>query len=426
MVSSTTIHPGGAGERELPAAELRARAATIAPPAVAPAVEVRFEGRPCWAEVSLDAIARNLRAIRQHIGGKRKILAIVKADAYGHGAVAVSRALADAGADWFGVTSVAEGAELREAGIRQPVLVLSGFWPGEENHLVGYGLTPAITDAAQLRYLEDAVARVRRGPNGVSPLGFHLKIDSGMHRLGLAPENLGAFAGALADCLYLKMEGTFTHFASSEDFSSAQTAEQESVFAAALSELRRRGVRPGIVHLANSAAIASRPTTWADMVRPGALLYGYHQFYEPAEREAQAADALPLAPALSLRARIIALRELPAGASVGYNARFVAARPSRIGILAAGYADGLVRRLTGSGCVLVRGKRVPLVGTISMDLAAVDLTDAPEAALGDVATIFGADGGDTILPSDVARQLGTVTADILCSIGKRVPRFCVR
>lgn len=388
---------------------------------------VKFEGRPVWAEVRLGALAGNLRAIKRHVnspsgGSRRKVLAVVKANAYGHGAVPVAKALGKAGADWFGVTCTAEGAELREAGIRQPILVLTGFWPGEEQRLIEHNLTPAITQCEQLRYLERA-ARAKRGKRG--PIGFHLKIDTGMNRLGISPGDVDCFARALANCPHLRLDGTFTHFASSEVFTAEQTEQQEKLFSCALERLRALGIRPGIVHMANSAALASRPSTWGDMVRPGAVLYGYHQFYDPPERKTEIESKLSLEPALSLRTRLISLRDVPEGQGVGYNARFVARRASRVAVLAAGYADGLLRTLSNRGRVIVRGQFAPLVGAISMDLAMVDVTGIQDARVGDVATIYGADGPAAQYASDVAHQLGTVTSDILCALGRRVPRFYV-
>ncbi len=381
-------------------------------------LEVKFDGRPIWAEVRLGVLVHNLRAIHRHVGRKRKVLAVVKANAYGHGAVEVARALEKAGADWFGVTCTTEGIELREAGITAPILVLTGFWPGEERRLLRYRLTPAITRLEQLRHLERAAASARR-PQRV---GFHLKVDTGMNRLGVAPSELDCFVRKLADYRHLRLEGTFTHFASAEVFTSNQTERQEKVFASVLERLRAAGVAPGIVHLANSAAIAARPGSWADMVRPGALLYGYHQFFDPPERKAESEAKLPVRPALSLRTRIISLRDVPAGQGVGYNARFVARRASRIAVIAAGYADGLLRQLSNRGQVIVRGRFAPLVGTISMDLAMVDVTGLPEVQVGDVVTLYGADGAAKLDASNVASELNTVTSDLLCAIGKRVPR----
>jgi len=387
---------------------------------------VKFDGRPVWAEVRLNALAGNLRAIRRHVNPppvdrrarRCKVLAVVKANAYGLGAAPVAKALAKAGADWFGVTCTAEGAELREAGIRQPILLLTGFWPGEERRLLEYRLTPAITRCEQLRALERVAARAR-----CASVGFHLKIDTGMSRLGISPGDVDCFARALADCPHLRLEGTFTHFASSEVFTAEQTELQEKFFAGALERLRGLGLQPGLVHMANSAALAARPSTWADMVRPGAVLYGYHQFYDPPGRKAEIEGKLRLIPALSLRARLISLRDVAPGQGVGYNARFVARQPSRIAVLAAGYADGLVRGLTNRGSVIVRGQFAPLVGTISMDLAMADVTGIEGARVGDVATIYGVDGPAQQSVSDIAHTLGTVTSDLLCALGKRVPRF---
>lgn len=384
--------------------------------------DAQFEGRPVWVEVSLGAIAHNLRLIRRSIGRKRKILAIVKANAYGLGAVDISKALARMGVEAFGVTCSQEGIELREAGIRQPILLLTGFWPGEEKRILQYKLTPTVARLGQVALLERAAAK-RKGRISRKKLSFHLKIDSGMNRLGISPRDIHAFIRELANCPHLKLGGTFTHFASSEDFRTAQNEQQEKIFAESLQQLRAAGISPGIVHMANSGAICKRPATWADMVRPGAVLYGYHQGFEPAEVAADVRKELPLKPCLSLRARIISLREISLGESVGYSRRFIAERPSRIGVIAAGYADGVVRQRTNRGCVILRGRLVPLVGTISMDLSMIDVTDVTDAAIGDVVTIYGRDGDASMEVDEVARQIGTVTSDLLCAMGRRIPRF---
>jgi len=381
---------------------------------------IHTEGRPVWAEISVTAILHNLRVIRRHIGVRRQVLAVVKSHAYGLGPVPISRALAKAGAEWFGVTCANEGVELREAGIRKRILVLTGFWPGEERRLLQHGLTPTLTRVGDLGPLERAAKSMRGKP---ARARFHLKINTGMNRLGISASEVDAFASALADSPHLQLEGTYTHFASAEDFTSEQTAGQERLFRECLGRLRALGVSPGIVHMANSGAICARPSTWEDMVRPGAILYGYHQGFAPLEKKLEVMKQMPLEPCLALRARIISLRDAPEGQAVGYGARFVTARPSRIAVINAGYADGIVRQRTNRGCVLLRGRRVPLVGTISMDLTAVDVTDVPDAALGDVITIYGKDGNASIEVSDVARELGTVTSDLLCALGRRVPKY---
>ncbi|MGA8222636.1 MAG: alanine racemase [Candidatus Acidiferrales bacterium] len=381
---------------------------------------IHVGGRPVWAEISLKAILHNLRVIREHIGGKREILAVVKSNAYGLGAVPISKALQKAGTEWFGVTCANEGIELREAGIRKRILVLTGFWPGEEKRLFENHLTPTVTRVDDLRHLERAAKSARRKSSRVP---FHLKINTGMNRLGILPSEIEAFASVLAGCRHIELEGTFTHFASAEDFKAQQTDDQERLFRECLDRLRTAGVSPGIVHMANSGAICARPSTWADMVRPGAILYGYHQSFDPPEKKKEIMAMIPLQPCLSLRARIISLREIPAGQAVGYGARFVTNRPSRVAVINAGYADGVVRQRTNRGCALLHGRRVPLVGTISMDLTTLDVTDVPDAKLGDVITIYGKDGNSAIEVSDVAPEIGTVTSDLLCALGRRVPRY---
>ena len=385
---------------------------------------IHFEGRPVWAEISLKAILQNLRVIRRHIGAQRMVLAVVKSNAYGLGAVPISKALQKAGTEWFGVTCANEGIELREAGIRKRILVLTGFWPGEEKRLIRNHLTPTVSRVDDLRHLDRAAKSLLGKSSAKSArVRFHLKINTGMNRLGISPDEIDAFALALGDCRHIQLEGTYTHFASAEDFTAEQTNVQEQLFRDCLARLRALGVSPGIVHMANSGAICARPSTWGDMVRPGAILYGYHQSFDPPQKKQEVMCEMPLEPCLSLRARIISLRDVPPGQAVGYGARFVTERPSRIAVINAGYADGVVRARTNRGCALVRGHRVPLVGTISMDLTMLDVTEVPDAALGDVVTIYGKDGKSAIEVSDVAREIGTVTSDLLCALGRRVPKF---
>jgi alanine racemase len=388
-----------------------------------------MRSRPVWAEISLPALVNNLQAIRKYVNPAaekrktpRKILAIVKGNAYGHGGPPVAKALEKAGSDWFGVTCTDEGIALRKAGVRKPVLVLTSFVHGEEPRLIEHGLTAVIHRCEQLDLLNRAAGR-----RGRKRVPFHLKMDTGMNRLGIATSEVECFARQLAKCKHLELGGIFTHFASSEAFSDSvagrQTAEQEERFYAALKRLRTLGIDPGIVHLANSAAIVSRPETWADMVRPGAILYGYHPGYEPVEQRPEIEARLPLEPAMSLRTRIISLRRVPEGAGVGYNASFVAKRSSLIGVLAAGYGDGIHRSLGNKGSVLIHGKLAPIVGIISMDVTMIDVTDLPQVKSGDVATIYGVDGAYRHPAHLVARSIGTVTSDLLCMVSQRVPRF---
>jgi alanine racemase len=387
-------------------------------------------GRPVWADVSLSALTDNLHAIRDFVNPKsekrttpRKVLCIVKGNGYGHGGPQVAKALEKAGADWFGVTGATEGEQLRKVGVRKPILALTSLWPGEEQQLLANKISPAIIRCEQLAAFDSAAAKHKLAKRSVD---FHLKIDTGMNRLGIAPTDIDCFARQYEKSSRLKLEGVFTHFASSEVFDgpvAAQNRRQEESFHNAVERLRSLGIDPGIVHLANSAAIASRPETWADMVRPGAILYGYHPGYDPIERRAQAEKELPLCPVMSLRARIINIRNVPPGDGVGYGSKFLPARASKIAVLAAGYGDGIHRSLGNKGSVLVRGVLAPIVGIVSMDVTMIDVTDVPDVALGDVATFYGTDG-EHVLPANlVARSIGTVTSDLLCAVSARVPRI---
>jgi alanine racemase len=389
------------------------------------------EGRPMWAEVSLGALTNNFRAIRALVNPvaekrkiARKVLCIVKGNGYGHGGPQVAKALEKAGTDWFGVTSAQEGVALRKAKVRKPILVLTSFWPGEETNLLKNDLTPVVHRCEQLEALERAAKR-----QGQKRLRFHLKIDTGMNRIGILPENVECFAQQLAKCKHLELGGVMTHFASSEAFTQSlageQTRQQEKTFYAALQKLRKLGVDTGIVHLANSGAIVARPETWADMVRPGVILYGYHPGYEPEERRAEYESRLALQPVMSLRSRIITMKNVRAGEGVGYGATWVAKRATRVGIIAAGYGDGLHRSLGNRGSVLVRDQFAPLVGIVSMDVSMVDLTDVQDAQWGDVVTIYGKDREQVNAANRVARSIGTVTSDLLCAVSHRVPRIYV-
>jgi alanine racemase len=408
----------------------------MAPKQKSPRKEAR---RPVWADVDLGALAENFHAIRRFVNPPtekrktpRKVLCIVKGNGYGHGGPQVAKALEKAGSDWFGVTCTEEGIALREAGVRKPVLILTGFSPGEEARLIEHNLTAVIHRCDQLEPLDRAAARSgrlsgRSRQSASKKVTFHLKMDTGMNRLGIAPGDVDCFARQLAKCKHLELSGVFTHFASSEVLTNTRTGEQtrqqEDRFYAALDRMRALGIDPGIVHLANSAAIATRPETWADMVRPGAILYGYHPGYDPVERRPEIEARLPLKPVMSLRTRIINIRSIPEGAGVGYNETFIAKRPSRIAVLAAGYGDGIHRSLGNRGSVLVRGEVAPMVGIVSMDVTMIDVTDVAGVEVGDVVTFYGVDG-EIVRPANIiARSIGTVTSDLLCAVSQRVPRI---
>jgi alanine racemase len=389
----------------------------------------KFIGRPVWAEVSVSALAENYRAIRDYINPTsekrktpRKVLSIVKGNGYGHGVAQVAKALEKIGSNWFGVASAGEGIEIRKEGVRTPILVLGGFWPGEEKNFLEHDLTPAIHRCEQLATFEAAAAKLRK-----KHIAIHVKVDTGMNRLGIGPSDADCFARQLAKCSHLELDGVFTHFASSEVLNDSptgvQTRLQTERFYTAVERLRALGVDTGLLHLANSAAIAARPETWADMVRPGAILYGYHPGLDPIERRNEIESKLPLRPVMSLRARLIGLRSVAAGDSVGYNASWVAQRPSKTAVMSAGYGDGIHRSLGNRGSVYIRGHRAPMIGIVSMDVTLLDVTDVPDVGIGDVATVYGTDGENVYPANVIARSLGTVTSDLLCAVSQRVPRF---
>jgi alanine racemase len=312
--------------------------------------------------------------------------------------------------------------ELRKAGVRKPILVLGGFWPGEEKNLIAHNLTPAIHRCEHLALFDAAAAKARK-----KHVSIHLKIDTGMNRLGVSPGDMECFARQFAKCKHLELTGTFTHLAASEVFTDTptgrETGQQLERFFGALDRLRALGVSPGIVHIANSAAIAARPEAWADMVRPGAVLYGYHPGFDPIDLRKEYEAKLALRPVMSLRARLLNVRSVPAGAGVGYNASWVAKRPSLVAVLAAGYADGIHRSLGNRGCVHIRGYKAPIIGIVSMDVCMLDVTDVPDVVIGDLATVYGTDGENVYPANVVARSIGTVTSDLISGVGRRVPRF---
>jgi alanine racemase len=390
---------------------------------------IDFVGRPVWAEVSFEALAQNYRAIRDYVNPPsekrktpRKVLSIVKGNGYGHGGPQVAKALEKVGSDWFGVASAGEGMELRKFGVRNPILVLGGFWPGEEKNLLNHDLTPAIHRCEQLAPFEAAAAKLRK-----KNVAIHLKMDTGMNRLGISPKDIDCFARQLAKCPHLHLNGTFTHFASSEVLTGTpigrMTTLQMERLNSAIDRLRTFKIDAGIVHCANSAAIAARPDTWADMVRPGAILYGYHPGFDPMDRRTEFESKLRLRPVMSLRARVINVRSVPAGEGVGYNASWVPQRPSRIAVISAGYHDGVHRSLGNRGQFAIRGHLAPMIGIVSMDVTMLDVTGVPDVAIGDIATLYGEDGDRTYPANVIARSIGTVTSDLISGVGPRVPRI---
>jgi len=369
-------------------------------------------GRPTVAEVSLAALRGNLRAAREQVGPDVAVCAVVKADGYGHGAVAAARAFVDAGAAMLGVSTVDEGAELRAAGVAAPIVVLGGVFPGEAEAVVTHDLDAAVWTRDTVRALADAAAA--RGKTA----SLHVKIDTGMTRLGLDRADVPAFGAALRETPAIRVAGVFSHFASADAVETAVAAAQLARFEDAVAALATAGVRPPRVHLANSAAVLALRAAHFSMVRPGLMLYGY----APAPHLAGRA---PLAPALRLRTRIAQTRRVPPGTPVGYAGTFVTTRPSTIAVLPIGYADGYHRLASNRAQVLVRGRRVPVAGRVCMDHVMLDVTDVPGAVAGDDVVLIGARGGAQVLADELAGWVETIPYEVLTALGKRVPRVYV-
>jgi len=377
----------------------------------------RVATRPTWAEVSLAALRQNFRVLERHVGPGVTICAIVKADAYGHGAVDCSRALEQEGARWFGVTSLDEAIPLREAGIGGNILLLTGFWRGEEEEIVRLKLTPTVWEVEQIELLDKAARDLGiRHP-------VHLKVDTGMGRLGVTPCELPRICARLRSSPHLQVEGLSTHFASSEVLDAPSVPDQLSCFRDACRSLQQEGFDPPILHMANTGAVISRRESWHTMVRPGIALYGYHLPFERAGREVSGSGLrLCLEPALSWKTRILSLREVPRNQALGYGGTYVTKAPTRIAVLPVGYADGLHRALSSRGRVIVREHYAPIVGRISMDLTLVDVTGLPGISVGDEAILLGSSDGLSVDAHEHAALANTVVYEILCAISKRVPR----
>jgi alanine racemase len=374
--------------------------------------------RPNWAEVSLSALAANFRTVVRHLDPEVTACCVIKCDAYGHGVIEVARALEHAGAQWLGVTSTEEGVAVRGAGVRVPILVMTGFWRGEEDALLRRRLTPAIATAEHVESLEIAARRLRIA----QPIAVHLKVDTGMSRLGVSMAELPALAARIADSPAIELQGVFSHLAESEVLDSAFAEEQRAAFEQAIAQLEAAGLNPQYRHLANTAATIARPEYWNNMVRPGLALYGYNL---PCQGPGADTARLPLRPVLTWKTRIIALRDIAPGTSVGYNRRWQAARPTRLAVLPVGYGDGFNRHLSNRGQVILRDCYAPIAGNVSMDLTMIDVTDIPGAAIGDEVLLIGHSEHCSIGADDHARVAGTVVYEILCGLSPRIPRVYV-
>lgn len=359
--------------------------------------------RPTRARIDLEALLHNFRLARELAGPHCPILPIIKAQAYGHGAVPVGRALQGEGAMAFGVATPGEAMELREAGIRVPLYLLAGPWTAPGDFLIQNRLTPVLFNEAQLQYLQQSSG---------APLEFHLKVDTGMTRLGVLPGDLENFLNRLQRYPRLKMTGVMTHLAQADETFEGPTARQFETFTQVKSLVEAKFPGTAVFHIANSAALLGKKIGPFDWARPGIMLYGAnpHPRLKAGER---------LKPVMSFETEVLSLKEVSKGTAVSYGGEWVADRPSRIAVLPAGYADGYHRSLGNHGEVLIEGRRFPVVGRVCMDLTMVDVTDAPGIRLGSKVLLW----GPGLRVEEVAERAGTISYELLCSVSSRVPRI---
>jgi alanine racemase len=367
-------------------------------------------GRPTVAEINLTALRGNYHALRAYTNGA-KIMAVVKADAYGHGAVEVARALREQGCLHFGVATVEEARQLRRAGLRERIYLLGGFFAEQADQIVELEITPSIFDLSLIEPLDRAAERLGRDGFAV-----HLKIDSGATRLGILPAELDAAIELLRRTIALQVEGAFTLLANASDPTSGVTDEQLGVFNNAVARLRAADFALPVTHVANSAAIVLRPDARLTLTRPGLALYGLPPVNAVREK-------IELRPVMTFKSRLMQLKRVPAGSGVSYGHTFITPRESTIGVLAVGYADGYRRGLQHGGEVIIRGRRAPVVGAICMDLTMIDVTDVPGVRIGDEVILWGGTGEAIISVNDVARLAQTISYEMLCAVGRRVPRI---
>jgi alanine racemase len=375
----------------------------------------RAEPYRCWVEVSRSQIAANFQAIRKVVGPGVEIMPVVKADAYRHGAIEVSRTLEQQGARWLAVSNTEEGVALRDAGITARILVMADFLPFTRQAMLASDLTPVIHS------LEDLVELDRLAAAHGRSYRYHLKIDTGMGRLGV-PADAATIGEAILEARNVELEALMTHFASAANYQTGQTEEQIAVFDQVSTGLNRVGIYPRLVHLSSTIPVAyARRQAWGGLIRPGHAIYGY---VSPVRGHAPA-KILQVKPALTWRATVLSVKNVPAGALIGYGGTFRAEQPMRVAVLAAGYADGIPHRLSNKGSVIVNGKLAPIVGAVSMDMTSIDITDSPETAVGDAVTLLGSEGAVRMDALQIARLAGTISHSVLCGIHARVKRIYI-
>ena len=371
--------------------------------------------RPTWAEINLENLAANFNQVKTLVSPAARVMAVVKANAYGHGAVECARRLASEGADCFGLALPEEGIELRASGIIQPVLCLAGFWPGQAELCIQQRLTPVVSKLDMIESFNQAAS------NAGVVADVHVKVDTGMGRLGVRFDQLSEFVVGLKQFRNIRIDGLMSHLAAADDNSCEPlTHDQISRFEDAVALFRDHGYRPTHLHLANSAGIYSHRETWGNMVRPGGVLYGlWRDVLPPATLNPE------LLPVMSLHSRICLLKWVPPGETIGYGCTFEASRRSLIATLPIGYHDGYMRGLSNRAHVIVRGMYAPVVGRVSMDLTLIDVTDVAGVEINDRVTLLGSSGELEVTAEDLARIVGTLSYEVTCGVSERVPRVYV-
>ena len=367
--------------------------------------------RPTWAEIDLEALAANFHIVKEKVGPDVNVMAVVKANAYGHGAVECAQRLEREGADWFGVALPEEGIELRNARIAKPILCLAGFWGEQATACLQHELVQVVYRLDMIEKLD----RAARERNIVADV--HVKVDTGMGRLGVRFDEVSDFACALRKFANIRVDGFMTHFAAADEPSCGPlTKDQIQRFENAVAAFRAHGFEPTYHHLANSAAVFGQPAAWGNLVRPGGVLYGLWDTLAPEDRDVK------LLPVMSLHSRITLLKWVRQGETVGYGCTFEASRKTLVGTIPIGYDDGYPRALSNRGHAIIRGVYATVIGRVSMDLTLIDVTNVPGVQTEDEVILMGTEGDLSVSAEEIALTAGTLSYEVTCGISDRVPR----
>lgn len=365
--------------------------------------------RPTRAIINLEAISHNISEIRKKIGSKRELMAVVKADGYGHGSVEVSRVALGNGADSLGVAIPEEGQLLREAGIEAPTLVLGLIQPEEAYKVVKFRLAQSVTSVEHLEALD------QEGQKAGVRVNVHVKVDTGMGRIGVRPEDAVSFARQVKSFKNLNLEGLFSHFSSADEKDKTFSKQQLQLFDQVVHDIQLAGIEVPKKHMANSGAVLDLPESYYDMVRPGIMIYGLYPSREVSR-------SIKLIPAMTLKTRVSAVKLVPPGTPIGYGQTFITKKKTMVATLPIGYADGYNRLLSNRGVVMIKGCRAPLIGRVCMDMCTADISDLPDVKRGDEAILFGEEPS----VSEIATSIGTIVNEVVCAVGKRVPRIYIQ